>query len=89
MGLNIKNSEVERLAAELAALTGETKTEAIRLALLQRSQRLGMPTAKTRWGTVREELATRVWCRIPDEVRKHGLTKSAQDEAVGYGPEGF
>lgn len=33
MALNIKNREVERLAAEIAALTGESKTEAIRRAL--------------------------------------------------------
>lgn len=29
MGLNIKNAEAERLIEELAALTGETKTEAV------------------------------------------------------------
>jgi hypothetical protein len=28
MGLHIKNAEVEKLAAEVAAMTGETKTEA-------------------------------------------------------------
>ena len=33
MALNIKNAEVERLAAEVARLTGESKTEAIRRAL--------------------------------------------------------
>ena len=31
MGLNIKNIEVEALAAEVAAITGETKTEALRM----------------------------------------------------------
>ena len=42
MALNIRNPEAERLAEDLAALTGETKTEAVkkaladRLALLQR-----------------------------------------------------
>ncbi|PIQ39346.1 MAG: hypothetical protein COW58_12160, partial [Thalassolituus sp. CG17_big_fil_post_rev_8_21_14_2_50_53_8] len=30
MGLNIKNPEVERLVSEIAQLTGETKTEALR-----------------------------------------------------------
>ena len=30
MALNLKNAEVERLAAEVARLTGESKTEAIR-----------------------------------------------------------
>ena len=33
MPLNIKNAEVERLAAEVSRLTGESKTEAIRRAL--------------------------------------------------------
>ena len=40
MPLNIKNSEVERLAAEVARLTGESKTEAIRRALDERRRRL-------------------------------------------------
>ena len=33
MALNLKNDEVERLATEVARLTGESKTEAIRQAL--------------------------------------------------------
>ncbi len=33
MGLNIKDPETERLAAEIATLTGESKTGAIRTAL--------------------------------------------------------
>ena len=36
MALNIKNTEVERLAAEVAELSQETKTEAIRRALEER-----------------------------------------------------
>ena len=39
MGLNIKNEETCRLAAELAALTGETKTGAITVALRERLDR--------------------------------------------------
>ena len=39
MGLNIKNEETCRLAAELARLTGETKTGAITVALLERLER--------------------------------------------------
>ena len=35
MALNIKDPETERLAAEVAALTGQTKTGAIRYALRQ------------------------------------------------------
>ena len=40
MGLNIKNVELERLAFEVAGLAHETKTEAIRRALLERRARL-------------------------------------------------
>ena len=40
MPLNIKNPVVERLADEVAQLTGESKTEAIRKALEERRARL-------------------------------------------------
>ncbi len=40
MGLNIKNEEVQRLARELAAETGETMTSAIQHALEERLERL-------------------------------------------------
>ena len=39
MALRIKNEETCRLAAELAELTGETKTEAITVALRERLER--------------------------------------------------
>ena len=39
MSLNIKNDETCRLAAELARLTGETKTGAITVALQERLKR--------------------------------------------------
>ena len=40
VALNIRNPEAERLAAELAALTGETKTQAVSRALRDRLERL-------------------------------------------------
>lgn len=40
MALNLRNQEVERLAATVARLTGETKTEAVRAALADRLARL-------------------------------------------------
>ncbi len=39
MGLNIKNEETCNLAADLAKLTGETKTGAITVALRERLER--------------------------------------------------
>lgn len=47
MGLNIKNAEVEELARLVAEATGETKTEAIRRALLERKERLGLRSPQT------------------------------------------
>lgn len=40
MALNIRNRETETMAAELASLTGETKTEAVRLAVVERLERV-------------------------------------------------
>lgn len=40
MGMSIKNADVERLAKELAAETGESQTAAIKIAIEERLQRL-------------------------------------------------
>jgi antitoxin VapB len=40
VSLNIKNPEAERLAAEISAFTGESKTAAIIVALRERRERL-------------------------------------------------
>ena len=40
VALNIRNAETERLTAELAALTGESKSEAVRRAVEDRLRRL-------------------------------------------------
>ena len=40
--LNIRNEETEQLAATLAQLTGETKTEAVTQALRERLQRVAI-----------------------------------------------
>lgn len=40
MALNIRNPETEKLASELARVTGETKTEAVTRALRDRLNRL-------------------------------------------------
>ena len=39
MALNIRNQETEELAETLAKLTGETKTQAVKVALRERLQR--------------------------------------------------
>jgi antitoxin VapB len=46
LALNIRNPETERLAAELARRTGESKTEAVTKALRDRLERLGQERSK-------------------------------------------
>jgi antitoxin VapB len=42
MALNIKHPETEKLAAEVAAITGESKARAVKVALQERRQRLAV-----------------------------------------------
>jgi len=88
MGLNIKNREVEALATELAALTGESKTEVIRQALLHEKAKLALPSVDERVKSLEAWLEDHVWSKLPPEVRGKGIPQSEQDEILGYGPDG-
>lgn len=57
MALNIRNPEAERLAAELARRTGESKTEAVTKALRDRLVRVRRERAKRRLADELEEIA--------------------------------
>lgn len=89
MGLNIKNAEVERLAAEVAKLTGETKTEAIRRALEERRARLARrASAGADVDRLTRFLEREVWPLVPPEERGRRMTKRERERILGYGPEG-
>lgn len=88
MALNLKNADVERLAAEVARMTGESKTEAIRRALEERHQRLKGASTTRRRARVLALLRTRVWPTIPAAERGRRLTREEEDAILGYGPEG-
>lgn len=79
--------ETERLAAELAELAGESKTEAIRKALEERRQRLA-PSAPDRVARLRRFLEEEVWPTIPSDLRGKRLSKQEEEEILGYGPDG-
>jgi len=65
MALNIKNAQVESLASEVAELTGETKTEAIRRALEDRRRRLSFQVVQENRGDdLRAFLEREVWSVI-------------------------
>jgi antitoxin VapB len=90
MGLNIKNAEVERLAGEVAVLAHESKTEAIRRALLERRARLqaraGKPKEKK---GLFEYMERNVWSIIPPSELGRVLSREEEDHILGYGPEGY
>lgn len=88
MPLNIKNAEVERLAAEVARLTGESKTEAIRRSLDERRRRLRGSSLKDRRARVIKFLRNRVWPTIPRDQLGRRLTREEEDAILGYGPGG-
>src|SRR6266849_2603330 len=88
MPLNIKNGAVERLAAEVARLTGESKTEAIRRALDERRRRLkGLSTDKRRARVLRF-LEKKVWPTLPAGEQGRRLSRAEEDDILGYGPSG-
>ena len=89
MALNLKNEEVERLAAEVARLANETKTEAIRRSLLDRKQRLltqGGPVSRRE--RLENFLRTRVWPEVPPNVIGRRISKRERERILGYGSHG-
>jgi len=92
MALNIKDRETEKLAAEVAEISGDTKTGAVREALRERKMRLelrGGGRGKPR-RSMREYLEKEVWPHIPpEELDKPPMTKAEVEEILGFGPEGY
>ncbi len=89
MALNIKNAEVVRLAGEVAEMAGETKTEAVRRALLERKEKLGLRVVKRdRYEELREFLEREIWPQIPPEVLGTEITKEEEEEILGFGEYG-
>ena len=88
--LNIKNAEVEQLAADVARLAKESKTKAIRLALCERKERLLARGGRTgRQERLTSFLRDRVWPQIPPEMLHRRITKRERGGILGYGAEGF
>jgi antitoxin VapB len=89
MALNIKSPSTERLAAEVAQLTGESKTEAIKRSLEERKRRLELRVLQEdRVSRLRRFLEREVWPTLPDSVRGKALSKREKEDILGYGPGG-
>jgi antitoxin VapB len=81
MALNIRNPEADRLAGEVAALSGENKTNAVIQALQERLQRLKQ---QQREAAGRPSLADRL-----DEIALRSAARPRKDnctpeEILGY-----
>lgn len=82
MALNIRNPETERLAEELAKLTGETKTAAVTRALQDRLTRLRRERSQLSLADELDAIATQC-ASLP---LKDGRTA---DEILGYDEHGL
>jgi antitoxin VapB len=89
MALNIKDAETERLAREVAGMTGESKTGAIRTALRERKERLSLQhPSGDREQALRVLLEEEVWPAIPRKMLGRAPSAEEQDAILGYGAEG-
>lgn len=89
MALNIKDPETEQLAAEVAEMTGNSKTGAIRDALrAQRDQLVTRDSTAERDRRALRFLQEEIWPQIPDDFRNAVITKADREEILGYGPDG-
>ena len=81
MALNIRNEEAETLAAALARITGETKTEAVTQALRERLERTRRARSKRRLADELDEIA-RHCAALPV------LDHRSDDAILGYDSQG-
>ena len=82
MALNIRNRETEQLAAAVARLTGETKTQAVTQALRDRLARLRREKTGRRLADELDEIALHC-ARLPVRDSRH------PDEILGYDEKGL
>ncbi|MGH9155925.1 MAG: type II toxin-antitoxin system VapB family antitoxin [Acidimicrobiales bacterium] len=89
MALNIKDPEAERLASEVARLTGESKTRAVKVALQERQARLTERTVTPdRVAHLRRVLEEELWPLVPPEILGQPLSRADREAILGYGPAG-
>ena len=88
MALNIKDPETVRLADEVAALTGETKTRAVKVALEERRRRLTTRVHRRPGERLRAFLEGEAWPQVPADVLGVPVSRRQREEILGYGPDG-
>jgi hypothetical protein len=87
--MNIKNQTVERLAEELAHITGESKTAVILRALEERRSRIDSGTSgKRRMAQALDFLEREIWPTVPRKLLGRRVTKKERERILGYGRSG-
>jgi len=89
MAFNVKDPETERLAAEVAALAGESKARAVKVALQERKHRLALRIARRdRTQDLRRFLEQEVWPQVPRRVLGRRVTRREREAILGYRGDG-
>jgi len=89
MALNIKDERAVELAGEVAELTGESKTRAVRVALEERKRRIaGRVSTPDRAQRLRDFLEHEAWAQIPSDLLGQPMPKDEREAILGFGPEG-
>ena len=88
MALNIKDPVAEKLVAEVAAMAGESKTEAVRVALRERLERLALRGPHRDRKAAIDEFLRGFWATLPKGVLGKKITKKERERILGYGPHG-
>jgi antitoxin VapB len=89
MTLNIKDTETEKLAAEIAEMTGDTKTGAVRQALREKKKRLEMGSGRQRPNQdLRQFFENEIWPLLPEEeLDQPPMSKKEVEHLLGYEEE--
>jgi antitoxin VapB len=83
MALSLKDSETDRLARAVAALTGETLTDAVRIALAERLERERLRRGKMPGVAARLRDIGAACAALPD------IDTRSMDEILGYDEVGL
>lgn len=83
MALSLKDKETDRLAREVAALTGETLTDAVRKSLAERLERERLRRGKPRDLAARIRAIGEHCAALPD------FDKRTPEEILGYDETGM
>ena len=101
MAVNI-TERIEELADELSRLTGESATEAVERALLERKKRVQQqprqkqpetvqltPEQQKRMDDYLDFMEKEVWSRIPKHLLGKSISKEEREDILGIGPDGY